>query len=90
VADRSALSSSNVLERSPESVLHGQGGCMPAETDVSFDNQGFPAPGFGCRHPKTSLSCSPELTNGYTRASTFLTDAAYQWPPRGVETPRAA
>ena len=50
VADRSALSSSNFLECSQEGVLQAHAGFMAADTDGSFDNQGFPEWVFGWRH----------------------------------------
>ena len=48
VVGRSALSNSNFLERSPEGVLQAHAGFMPADTDGSFENQGFSA--FGWSH----------------------------------------
>jgi hypothetical protein len=40
---RRPLSSRYALERIPEGVLEGHAGSMPADTDASFHNQGFPA-----------------------------------------------
>jgi hypothetical protein len=46
---RSLLSRRYALERMPEGVFEGHAGSMPADTDGSFDNQGFAARSvYGC------------------------------------------